>query len=527
MAAALQDRLLEQDVVDMVLANFPGQYVPILLQGWIRADGTEALPPEGVLVPTSEHPEGWDRDQVHAAFAVRRSLLLPGTFQAVGERDALRRFVALMGEDLQALHPIVVQLLSSLDARPLTRETMQAMVARHTEITRCGIHSVLVNPSLEPRAFRSLVEEALLAAQMQEHRMQRMLDLPERRPDEEQVRLLERRLFNILWEESAKLFMPHLPAADPTLVEEPGRVGGYRFLYRFKTSNDGMVYIAEPWSGNGQQIVIKVIIKTQVHSMPELEGIYREFVLMSRMLNHPHIVRCRGCLSSHEHLYLLYDLAGRDNLHSYTLERPGRRLATEEALHCFDQFAGALAYCHQQRVAHRDFALEHVIVQEQSMPGGGVNLYCRIVDFRSAVVVRAEGALSSTTCGMLPCAAPEVLAGEVYEPMLADRWSAGAVLLEIAGGLSTMQQMVCWSGDNVNAAMQVRQAFSRPGCHAAALGLTVVQGREQVLVHRLQALLQPDAGSRVSLAELVGGGTAQPFPNPPSRTSRQEVDPYT
>jgi len=104
----------------------------------------------------------------------------------------------------------------------------------------------------------------------------------------------------------------------------------------------------------------------------------------------------------------------------------------------------------------------------------------RLVDFRIAMKGK-EGATSEAMCGYLPCMSPEVLSGGPYFPTHADCWSAGVVLLEMAGGKGSFFRAVqiheeeatrIFQGefaDGEALADRIHRYYQTPGNHAAAL----------------------------------------------------------
>lgn len=171
----------------------------------------------------------------------------------------------------------------------------------------------------------------------------------------------------------------------------------------------------------------------------------------------------------------------------------------------FSQIATGLSYLHGKNIAHRDVALEHIVVQTGDVVDDGTPIapVYRLIDFRSALVVD-DATTSRTVLGCLPCMAPEMAIGEPYYPKLVDLWSLGVVFLEVCAGLSTLQRFVHWDDDVpvVTAGRQIMERFTRPGAHDEALGL-LGAARDPSIVAKLEALLQPDPQRRVRLSVLM------------------------
>jgi len=153
---------------------------------------------------------------------------------------------------------------------------------------------------------------------------------------------------------------------------------------------------------------------------------------------------------------------------------------------------------HEQGLCHRNVSLSHVVVNQQ----GEAHLHCKVVDFRAAMVSRGDQS-SRLKVGTLPYVAPEVILQDSYIPRLADCWSVGIVLLEIAGGLTSVTKSagVEEEDDPEDIVQAISLFFQTALSHEEALAkLGGVQSPE--IVSCLQALIQQSPGARMSLADL-------------------------
>jgi serine/threonine protein kinase len=108
------------------------------------------------------------------------------------------------------------------------------------------------------------------------------------------------------------------------------------------------------------------------------------------------------------------------------------------------QFLEGVAHLQHCSVAHLDLKPDNIVVRRdpESMK---VDLY--IADFNISVFANAEPTISGS-CGTVGWCAPEVEAGKPYDPLLADRWSCGRVLMFFTERMkpSEMREMMClWS----------------------------------------------------------------------------------
>jgi len=509
-------RELEEEVAKIVSANYPEQYAVILLHPWSDS-GHGGPPPTSVLAPALAGTEAELAEDaaVKEVTDGKRAVLIPCTFEAEDEEAAARRIMEQVWQVVGEGQVILMLQFMAPGVVP-DRETNEVALLRHNLMLSTGPDNVVVNPVLEPVSLRTHIETACIVAELHSRRVQLTLESEPPWPDEALIRELEAQNRRLLWVDILRVLMRRMPRVDPSLQETALSVGPWRFVQRCPARSASVYHAQRPESE--ETVIVKVIEKEQVSSPGELEGIYREFILTSSTLQHPNITRCREVLHSEDRVYFLFDYAGPDNLMQVLIRSPANRISHTEVMEYFHQISSALAFCHGRRVAHRDVSLEHIVVAPASADAEGrqTPLVCRLIDFRSALVVE-ENTTSRTSVGQLPCMAPEIAIGEAYTPKMADLWSLGVVLLEMAGGLSTMERFVHWTDDLPlpTAARQAMERFGRPAAHAEALGLLGAR-RTPEIVEKLEALLQPEVHRRTQLSGLLApaGGAAAGGPAP-------------
>jgi 5'-AMP-activated protein kinase catalytic alpha subunit len=117
------------------------------------------------------------------------------------------------------------------------------------------------------------------------------------------------------------------------------------------------------------------------------------------------------------------EYAQRGDLIGYI--RSKERLEEEEAARLFYEVISAVEYIHSIGVAHRDLKPSNILLTNE--------LKIKLADFGLSNMYR-EGTKLTSPCGS-PCyAAPEVIEGRAYEPLLADIWSMGVVLYMMLTG---------------------------------------------------------------------------------------------
>jgi 5'-AMP-activated protein kinase, catalytic alpha subunit len=117
------------------------------------------------------------------------------------------------------------------------------------------------------------------------------------------------------------------------------------------------------------------------------------------------------------------EYASRGELFDHIVAR--EKLSEFEAAKFLQQLLGAVEYLQEMGVVHRDLKPENVLLDYK--------FNVKIIDFGLSNIF-ARGETLSTACGS-PCyAAPEMLAGQPYDPLRVDIWSTGVVLYAMCFG---------------------------------------------------------------------------------------------
>ena len=148
---------------------------------------------------------------------------------------------------------------------------------------------------------------------------------------------------------------------------------------------------------------------------------YSEVNILKK-LKHEHIVRYYGIREWKDSVLIYMEYAERGSLYTLISER-GALYEKDVSRYCW-QIVQALAYIHEQKIAHRDIKCSNVLLD------GYDN--CKLSDFgiakQSQNLASVAGAhtLSGTVCWT----SPEVLSGKNYG-LKCDIWSLGCTVLEM------------------------------------------------------------------------------------------------
>lgn len=143
-----------------------------------------------------------------------------------------------------------------------------------------------------------------------------------------------------------------------------------------------------------------------------------------RQIENPHIVHIFGIAYNGPKVFIFMTYARNGDLLNY-LQTKGA-IKENKARVWFKQIADGLKYLHDKNIAHRDLKCENILLTEYFdtlITDFGFARYC--VDSKNKKI------LSSTFCGSAAYASPEIIAGVLYDPKIADIWSLGIILFAI------------------------------------------------------------------------------------------------
>jgi len=460
-------------------------------------------PPQGVAAPRPGRDPQLDPNDMAGVLRRCRVLLVLGHLEEVDDRRMADLILPHVADNksvivfVALIFPPAVQIDQAMNNR---------LTSRYSQLLGLGFDEVLLDPSPEPPELSREIRISRSVLELNERRMQLMLDTEDEPVTREQLEKLRANHRRLLWETIPRALMLYFGPLNRSLIEAPCQLDRFKLLRKIESSRGTLILGVDETQ---TPIVVKVTDKSGVTALGELECIYREYRFLSEIIRHPHVVHCMEMLHSPTHIYLVFQLAGNTNLARVLHSEPGQRLCEAGALNMFNQVASGLACCHSRNVSHRQLSLAHIVVQRNGHERQD-KYHCVIVDFHKAMMARAEST-SSTVAGSLPYIAPEMAIGRAYVPHKADCWSLGAVLLEAAGGLGSMSVFLGYneqSPEATNVAKKQLEQFAIPGSHARALAGVGAVSSERI-AERLALLLQPDPDKRASTQSVCASERAQ------------------
>ncbi|CAD8074395.1 unnamed protein product [Paramecium primaurelia] len=171
-----------------------------------------------------------------------------------------------------------------------------------------------------------------------------------------------------------------------------------------------------------ETVAIKILEKDKMKENIDYERISREINCLKK-LRHPNIIQIYEIVETINSLYLIMEYAPGGELFEVIIKN--QRLNEKETAEYMMQILSGVQYMHDNYVMHRDLKPENLLLDE--------NNKIKIVDFGLSNQFK-DGQLLKTACGS-PCyAAPEMIAGNEYDPKSADTWSCGVILYAMVNG---------------------------------------------------------------------------------------------
>ena len=167
---------------------------------------------------------------------------------------------------------------------------------------------------------------------------------------------------------------------------------------------------------------VKVMEKSKMDKNEKIRLSYEIDILKN--LDHPNIVKLYEVFEDDRNIYLVTELCTGGELFDIISDRT---FTEREAADIIKQVLQAIAYCHKQKVAHRDMKPENILIDSTESN----KMVVKIIDFGTSQVFDAKEKMTQAfgTCYYV---APEVLQ-EVYTEKC-DIWSIGVILYILLSG---------------------------------------------------------------------------------------------
>jgi len=186
----------------------------------------------------------------------------------------------------------------------------------------------------------------------------------------------------------------------------------------------GIVYKAKD-ENTGQIVVLKQIrFGTKYEGVPSIA--IREITLL-RELEHPRVVKLINVVQAQQKLYLVLEYMNTDLkkfMDDYARENAGTGGLSEALVKSFlKQLLEGIAYCHEQRVLHRDLSPQNLLIDAVGR--------IKLADFGLARAFGFPVRNFTHEVVTLWYRAPEILLGTEFYCTGVDMWSLGCIFAEM------------------------------------------------------------------------------------------------
>ena len=155
------------------------------------------------------------------------------------------------------------------------------------------------------------------------------------------------------------------------------------------------------------------------------EDVFTERLVNQKLGHHPSICEMVDSYEQDGILYMVFEYCSKGDLYDLAVSQD---ISNQKIQMYFRQLVEGVQFLHHRNVAHRDLSLENVLINEEG--------HVKICDFGLVSELRA---VRNECVGKLFYMAPEVYAGDNYDPGAADMWSLGVMLFILLTGLPLVE----------------------------------------------------------------------------------------
>lgn len=227
--------------------------------------------------------------------------------------------------------------------------------------------------------------------------------------------------------------VPSAPEADKwvwalrntTAVYQAKSQGDFQIIDALGAGAFGRVYLVRDVS-TGEYLALKVVDKNLVfRDRLHFESAVNERITLEMVHGHAFMARLRYAFQTQACLYLVTDFYEGGDLFSF-LRNYHAEVTEAQAIRIIAEVLLALESMHDKGIVYRDLKPENVLLDKEG--------HVRLVDLGLAKVLsRENNYLTSTICGSLSYAAPEMLSEREYG-LAFDMWTLGVFVYQVLTG---------------------------------------------------------------------------------------------
>ncbi|XP_067122793.1 testis-specific serine/threonine-protein kinase 4-like [Centruroides vittatus] len=173
------------------------------------------------------------------------------------------------------------------------------------------------------------------------------------------------------------------------------------------------------------EIAVKILKKKNFSNTND--QFLRNEIEIIKLLYHKNIIKFLKCIETNKTVYIFMEFAQDCDLHTYV--KKYRYIDEENACRWFHHLVEGVEYCHSKNIAHRDLKCQNLLIcKNKVLKISDFGLACQIITSNEYTNCSDNKHLSTTFCGTLNYACPEILCRIPYYPDEADIWCMGIIL---------------------------------------------------------------------------------------------------
>ncbi|XP_074000004.1 testis-specific serine/threonine-protein kinase 6-like [Rhodnius prolixus] len=279
----------------------------------------------------------------------------------------------------------------------------------------------------------------------------------------------------------AKNELNYLSKSEEVLLKDRG----YTFNRKLGEGSYAKVYLATlRKEGKPETNLACKIINTKMAPREFIvKFLPREIDILSK-ITHPYIVHVYTIYHKTFNYLIFMRYAEMGDLLDYVVAKG--ELPEKMCKVWFHQLSCAIYYLHFLNIAHRDIKCENILITR--------NYNVKLADFGFARYVadaNGKNILSTTYCGSLAYASPEILRGRSYFPKCSDIWSLGIVLYIMLNK--------CMPFHDANVKALYKQQIGKKWKFRSKVEPVLSTTAKNLVTN----LLEPDFRKRIEVSELI------------------------
>lgn len=271
---------------------------------------------------------------------------------------------------------------------------------------------------------------------------------------------------------------------------KPYTIGFYTFIEQIGQGGFSEVYLVKHRNYNNYFVAKAIRTNTDDSDVNARGEIFATEVKALSGLDHPHIIRLYDHFVLDNLFYLVLEYCPNGSLHDEALAHG--RIKISRFYDISREIVDALAYCHQNGVAHRDIKPGNVLIDSYNRT--------KIADFGICAKTNSDE-LTEHFSGSLSYLAPEIFQKKPHNAMMADVWALGVTFATILLGRSP------WPSDSIGGLKKL----------IASAKYRLSSRIPDIIQDLISKMIVVEPSERLTMKQIQDHPFFQPGPNVPRR----------